>query len=168
MLHHGYAPAYSRSLMPFLGTANLTVLEFGILKGTGLAIWCDLFPKARVLGLDIDLSHFYSNQNALERRGAFKFNKPQVHEYDQLGPGEGRLRSILGDDMLDIVIDDGLHSIDSIMTTWRSAKPFLSPRFVYIIEDYAGLLEVVGSEFEGYDYRAFGILTVISSRIPDG
>ena len=69
MLHHGYGPTYARYLQPFVGARNLTVAEFGILNGTGLAIWCDLFTDARVIGLDIDLSHFEGNRSALERRG---------------------------------------------------------------------------------------------------
>ena len=53
MLHHGYGPTYARYLRPFLGGWNLTVAEFGILKGTGLAMWCDLFPDARVILRDV-------------------------------------------------------------------------------------------------------------------
>ena len=168
MLHHGYAPAYSHYLMNFFGVSNLTITEFGILRGTGLAIWCDLFPEARVMGLDIDLGHFESNRAALEQRGAFKRNKPELHEYDQLISGEGRLRQILDGRTLDVVIDDGLHSPESIITTWRSTLPFLSPRFAYIIEDYAGLIDEMGQEFDGYDCRPFGMLTVVSRGLPTG
>ena len=73
---------------PSLEAGTLIIAEFGILKGTGLAIWCDLFPDARVIGLDIDLGHFEENRSTLERRGAFKQNKPELHEYDQLVPGD--------------------------------------------------------------------------------
>jgi len=153
MLHHGYAPTYARYLQSFLGARNLTVAEFGILKGTGLAIWCDLFADAHVIGLDIDLSHFEENRSTLERRGAFQQNEPELHEYDQLVSGHGCLRQILNGKTLDIVIDDGLHSTESIITTWRSVEPFLSSRFVS------------GKEFASYDYRAFGMLTVVSRAV---
>lgn len=166
MLHHGYAPAYARYLAPLLVDKNLTVAEFGILKGTGLAIWCDLFPEARVIGFDIDLDHFADNRAALLKRGAFKHNQPEAHEYDQLVSGSERLRQILGDATLDVVIDDGLHSTESIIRTWRAVEPFLSPRFVYLIEDYADLLDVCGSEFGSFDCRAFGMLTVVSRGFP--
>src|SRR4030042_4542522 len=53
MLHHGYAKKYSEYLLPYVKKDTpLTVTEFGILKGTGLSIWCDLFQNARILGLD--------------------------------------------------------------------------------------------------------------------
>ena len=58
MLFNGYAKDYSRYLKSFDCDRRLIVAEFGILRGNGLAIWCDLFPNARVLGFDIDTSHF--------------------------------------------------------------------------------------------------------------
>lgn len=82
MFHHGYGMTYARYLALFVGQSGLTVAEFGILKGTGLAIWCDLFPNARVIGFDIDLSHFLDNRTSLERRGAFQKNAPEVYEFD--------------------------------------------------------------------------------------
>jgi hypothetical protein len=56
---HQYAEHYAKELTRLLGRkpdGDLVIAEVGILKGTGLAVWCDLFPKAIVLGLDIDLS----------------------------------------------------------------------------------------------------------------
>jgi hypothetical protein len=165
MLHQGYASIYTRYLTPFLNTGEGTLAEFGILKGTGLAIWCDLFPYARILGLDIDPTHFESNRAALMRRGAFKRNQPEIYEYDQLLDGDQQLSIMLKGRTLDIVIDDGLHSVESILMTWRSVRPHLSPRFVYFIEDHACLLDTCGKEFNGFDARAFGLMTVISAGI---
>ena len=98
----------------------------------------------------------------LSDAAAFKRNRPELHEYDQLAPGHDRLQRILKGRMLDVVIDDGLHSIDSIITTRRSVEPFLSSRCVYLIEDYAGLLDACGKEFASYDCRAIGMLTIVS------
>ena len=168
MLHHGYAPVYARFLRPFLGIQNLKLAEFGILKGTGLAIWCDLFPEACVLGFDIDPAHYQFNRAELQRRGAFRRNLPEVFEYDQLQNGTSTLTAALQGDTLDIVIDDGLHSIESIVMTWRSVRPHLSRPFVYFIEDYAGLVEQYGDEFAGFDIGSFGMMTVISAGIPQG
>lgn len=168
MLHHGYAPVYAHALKPFLGQRSLQLAEFGILKGTGLAIWCDLFPAARVLGFDIDLAHFQSNRAELQRRGAFRSNSPEVFDYDQLQDGTSKLRKALQGKTLDIAIDDGLHSIAAIVMTWRTVRPHLSSRFVYFIEDFPGLLEQCGEEFAGFDSRSFGMMTVISAGISQG
>lgn len=165
MLHNGYGSTYARYLAPFLDDRDLTVAEFGILKGTGLAIWCDLFPSARVIGFDIDLEHFEENRAALVKRGAFKTNVPELHEYDQLLHGSDQLGRVLTGKTFDIVIDDGLHSTQSIVTTWRSVRPHLSERFVYFIEDYEGLPDVCGAEFDGYNTHAVGMMTVVSRGI---
>lgn len=161
MLHHGYAPIYANYVAPLIGSKGLVVAEFGILKGTGLAIWCDLFTDSRVLGFDIDTSHFESNREALVRRGAFSRNMPEVFEYDQLIEGSAKLGKILNGQKLDVVIDDGLHSIEAIVTTWRSVKPHLSNRFVYFIEDVEGLLAHCGAEFLEFECFSHGMLTVI-------
>lgn len=161
MLHHGYAPVYAKFLQPFLGMRGLRIAEFGILKGTGLAIWCDLFPEARVLGLDIDPAHYESNRPELLRRGAFRRNSPEIFEYDQLVDGAGRLGGILKGETLDVVIDDGLHSIESIVATWRAVRPHLSSRFVYFVEDFPELPGRCGEEFAGFESRSFGMMTVI-------
>lgn len=162
MLHHGYADTYARYLAAFLGEKDLVLAEFGILRGTGLAIWCDLFPQARVLGFDIDLGHFEENFADLKRRGAFTRNQPELCEYDQLAESPASLSKLLNGQRLDVVIDDGLHSIDAIVTTWRAVAPYLSSRSVYFIEDYPDLLAACGDEFSGFDCRSFGLMTVVS------
>jgi len=165
MLHHQYAKVYASYLQPFRSGGAKALAEFGILKGTGLAIWCDLFPESRVIGLDIDPNHFEGNEEDLRQRGAFKRNKPEIYEYDQLLDGIAPLGKILNGQTLDIVIDDGLHSLDSILKTWRSVKPYLSNRFVYFIEDFSGLLDLCGSEFAGFDCHTEGLMTVVSAGL---
>ena len=142
MLHHRYADIYSRYLIPFIGRPNLTVIEVGVLKGSGLAIWADLFPNARIIGLDIDPSHFENNHVELLRRGAFSQNQPEIHVFDQLQDGPDRMSEILGGRKVDIFIDDGLHSPDAIVSSLAALRPHLADDFVVIIEDIgAGALQ---------------------------
>lgn len=161
MLHNGYAEGYAKHLARFLSADGLTLAEFGILKGSGLAMWCDLFPTARVVGLDIDLGHFERNRPELEQRGAFRENAPVLAEYDQFADGREILRDMLGGGALDIVIDDGFHSLETIRNTWRSCEPNLAERFVYFVEDFPNLLENADGEFAKYQTTAYGALTVI-------
>jgi hypothetical protein len=165
MLHNNYAPVYATYLAPFIRSGSVRcVAEFGILTGTGLAIWCDLFPKARIFGFDIDLGHFHSNIDNLLQRGAFKSGEPSVFIYDQFVDGSPLLRQVIGTGSFDVVIDDGFHSEQSILTTWRSVRPYLSERFVYFIEDYPGLLEKCPNEFAGFQARSYGALTVVTHK----
>ena len=167
MFHHRYAPIYSHYLSFFTTSGGgITLAEFGILKGSGLAIWCDLFPQARVIGFDIDPDHFEANKVNLIRRGAFISNQPCIYEYDQFLDGSDLIATVLEGRTLDIVIDDGFHSRETILATWRSVKLHLSSRFVYLIEDYAGLLDECPTEFQGYDAYSSGLMTVISAGVP--
>src|SRR5262249_3317322 len=114
------------------------------------------------IGLDVDLGHFEENRSALVKRGAFRQNKPELHEYNQLVSGRDRLEHLLDGKKLDVVIDDGLHSTESIITTWHSAAPFLAPCFVYFIEAYEDLPKVCGSTFSSHDCRTVGFLSLVS------
>lgn len=147
--YHAYARCYAEFLKPFIstpGAGRLSVVEVGILNGSGLAIWCDLFPNARVIGFDIDLSNFQANRKSLERAGAFQKNVPEVYSFDQLDSANANdvLRDVLGENRVDIVIDDGCHSIESIEITFEAIRPFFATKFVYFIED----------NFDTYDYLA--------------
>lgn len=148
MGHHGYAQKYAEYLTPFIASdKHLVVAEFGILKGTGLAIWSELFPDARILGLDIDLGHTQNNLDYLMSMGAFSRSKPELHEFDQFVENTAYLESILDGDKIDVCIDDGYHSIESIMCTMKSVMPHLSEEFVYIIEDNRDVHHEIRSTF---------------------
>ena len=45
---HNYAAQYSKYLKRFLNRHPITLVEIGILKGSGLAIWSDLFPNGEI------------------------------------------------------------------------------------------------------------------------
>lgn len=131
---HGYAPFYEKQLRPFF-ERDVVLLEVGILRGTGLALWADLFPNGRILGLDIDLSHVHENMATLRSKGAFSKNNVELHEFDQLVDGDEKMASILQGRKIDIAIDDGLHNADSIKNTFTSIFPHLKENSVYICED---------------------------------
>jgi len=136
MLHHKYAAKYSEYLLPYVTKGEPLVLaEFGILTGIGLAIWCDLFKSNRVLGFDIDLSHINDNMENLLKLGAFNGTKPELLEFDQFVDNTEYLSTILKGDLIDICIDDGFHSVESILTTLKSVMPYLADNAVYFIED---------------------------------
>ncbi len=159
---HGYAPAYAQHLRSFVrDRRRLTLLEVGILKGSGLAIWSDLFPDARILGLDIDLSHARDHWPVLEARGAFAANNVELHEFDQLGGTADDLAALLKEDRLDVVIDDGLHSEPAILGTLACVMPFLASDFVYFVEDNRDVHRVIAREYPQYLVKTYGELTVI-------
>lgn len=141
---------------------QLTIVELGILRGIGLAIWCDLFPKARVIGLDVDLSHFHENHEALVAKGAFRDNKPEVHEYDELAPGNPVLiRNILNGDSIDICIDDALHYDAAILGAMRDLMPFMRDGGVYFVEDNFKVHHKIAKAYPRNKVLAVAEMTVI-------
>lgn len=164
-LHHGYGSAYAEFLKPWIGR-NVNLIEIGILNGTGLAIWCDLFPASRVIGMDIDLENFRANLLELERLGAFSKTRPELHEFNQLDLGMARqaLAAALGDERLDIVIDDGCHSIESIEITFQAVQPHLSSEFVYFIEDNFDTYDRLAKRYPNYNWASRGEITIARNR----
>ena len=130
--------AFSRFLK-LKGTTHskvcLNFVEVGILTGTGLAIWSDLFPRSNLYGLDIDPNIFKANEPELLRRGGFKNGNAKIHKVDQYTVTETQIRTILKSETIDVCIDDGAHTIRSILTTFEAIKNNLSKQFIYIVED---------------------------------
>lgn len=166
MLRHGYASHYARELRPFIKSSEpLVIAEFGILTGLGLALWCDCFPDARIMGFDIDLTHFDSHRTILEGLGAFRKNMAEIHLYDQFVENTNLLRSILDGNRINVCIDDGHHSDESILTTLSSVKPFLAEQFAYFIEDNNTVhekIKVLHPEFLMSTHGELTILTPLS------
>lgn len=134
--YHNYAPRYAAYLQPLVGkTKRLVLAEIGILRGTGLAIWSDLFPEGRIIGLDIDLVNTDLNMPNLRSRGAFSNSNLELHRFDQFNDGESVVASILKGDKIDVVIDDGVHLDETIIKSYEASKNHLADDFVYIIED---------------------------------
>lgn len=136
MRDHGYAAKYTEYLAPYIGAdTNLVVAEFGILKGSGLAMWSELFPEARILGFDIDLSYTQKNMEFLMSQGAFVKTTPELFDYDQFVESSEYLGSVLNGAKIDICIDDGFHSVESIMCTMKSLMHHFAENFVLFVED---------------------------------
>lgn len=165
---HGYGETYEKFLRPFIARreVRLTLVEVGILNGSGLAIWCDLFPNARVIGLDIDLSNFKTNRPSLEAAGAFSVNQPELHEFNQLDFLKAKrvLADILGDTKVDMAIDDGCHSIESIEITLRAMEPHMAAEFVYFIEDNFDTYDFFAHIYKKWRWTQRGEMTIATSR----
>jgi hypothetical protein len=161
--HHGYAGVYEQYLRPFLGKPGVVVAEVGILKGTGLAIWSELFPDGRIIGLDIDLGNIRANMDNLKSHGAFSSGNLELHEYDQFVDNREMLAGILIGAKIDIFIDDGLHTPETIFRTFESMHSHLAEQFVYFIEDNATIHEEFRKMVPQYRVDHQGEMTVIYS-----
>jgi predicted O-methyltransferase YrrM len=127
---NNYAAAYATVLADLNPTV---VVELGVFQGVSMAMWCELFPEATVVGLDLDFERYSENLPNLRDRGAFRVNSPVLHEWDAYGDDVEYVRDLGG---LDLFVDDGPHTKDAIENVVRMVGPLMNPGGVYVIEDY--------------------------------
>jgi hypothetical protein len=144
---HNYSHVYESHLKDKFGR-RVVLLEIGVLTGIGLAIWSDVFASdSRIIGLDVDLSHFVDNEKNLIERGAFQNGNVKTFEFDQYVDNHDFLEQMLRGEKIDVVIDDGCHDPAAIMQTLKSIWSFLAGDFVYFVEDCRPFAKVFKNEF---------------------
>ncbi len=138
--HHYYAPIYSKFIEKYIDLDNINVAEVGVLTGSGIAIWSDVFKNGTIYGFDLDLDNYFNNKDTLVQKGAFKNNNVLVYEFDQYKDNIDYLKTI-NENKFDIVIDDATHLIKPTLNTFDSFLPNLKDSFIYIIEDIPNQFE---------------------------
>jgi len=118
-----YFEIYDRHFARFRGT-EVHVLEIGVAHGGSLRMWKDYFgPQAHVYGVDIE-----PNTKALE--------EPQIQVLvgDQASV-DFLLSVVAAVPRIDIVIDDGGHTMYQQEVTFETLFPHVSNDGVYLCED---------------------------------
>jgi len=157
-----YGGLYATYLQEYIEktyTEPLIYCEIGILLGHGLGVFSKLFPDAQLIGLDINLDRFIERfDNEFEdgdltleplNKVAFQdddinlkmpigTNRLNLYEIDQLADVDENSKTIskiLSDKKLNIIVDDGLHTHQSIVNTFKFLEPYFAKDFIYFIED---------------------------------
>lgn len=112
---------YDKIYNRYLPKDPKVVVEVGVFTGTGLRVFSDYYPNARIIGLDI-------SPETVKDPG-----RAEVHYFDQKDP-KG-MDKILNGDKIDVVIDDGLHRAFSMVNTYNYFRKYLNDNAVYFIED---------------------------------
>ena len=126
-IHH-YTERYEHHLK-HLRSKRFTLLEIGIggysrerAGGASLRMWKAFFPKAEIVGLDIQDKSFV--------------DEPRIRTHMGSQTDEELLARIAADaDDLQVIIDDGSHRSRHIRTTFRVLFPLLADGGIYAIED---------------------------------
>jgi hypothetical protein len=125
LLHkwHHYFEVYDRHFARLRGKP-INIVEFGVSQGGSLQMWRHYFGERAVIhGVDINPK-------------CKQFEEPGIHIF--IGDQQDRefLRSI-GRKIpsIDILIDDGGHTMEQQIATFEELFPRLSPNGVYLIED---------------------------------
>ena len=147
---HGnnYAPGFAELLD---GVQVNTIVELGVLTGVSLAMWCELYPDAKVVGLDVDLSRV--EWDDLVSRGAFKRNRPLMFEWDGFAPEPIREVS-----SIDVFVDDGPHKVEAIRRVAEFVKPLMNVGGRYIVEDVPEAFDVLQQVWPEHRVERWGRL----------
>jgi hypothetical protein len=131
-INHTYTPEYHRLLS---GLKVTSMLEIGIgnvplmkpivgetyRPGASLRMWRDYFPEATIYGCDIDTTVL------------FEEDRIKTFWVDQ--SSETCLKERVPDIEYDVILDDGSHDPDHMVTTFNALWDRLVPGGLYIIED---------------------------------
>ena len=158
---HHYFEIYERHFARFRDR-EVNVLEFGVWHGGSLQMWKNYFgPRARIYGVDIEPACKSLEEERIE-----------IHIGDQ---GDRKfLRSLRSSlPRIDILIDDGGHTMAQQITTFEELFDDISDEGVYLCEDthtsywpeYGGGLRRPGSYME-YAKRLIDQLNAWHTREP--
>jgi len=137
---HGYSVHYDRLFSP-LRDQPVKLLEIGAASGEGIQMWLQYFPKAQVTGVDV-----VSKTNPWNTPGSNPDPRYRFCQGDQsCTTFWACFLADFGKDW-DIIIDDGGHYSNQIITTFQCLWPELRPGGLYAIEDL-GVSYGAGSVF---------------------
>jgi cephalosporin hydroxylase len=133
---HSYIPAYENILNKIKYTAK-NVLEIGICYGGSIRLWHDYFPNATVRGADIlGLESSYENTINVSEKWHDIIDQDRIilhletDAYDQ-----SFYENTVGNIQFDFILDDGPHSLESMLIFVEKYSPLLSDNGILILED---------------------------------
>jgi hypothetical protein len=133
-LEHDYLRHYDEIFSRYRDK-EITLVEVGVAFGSSLRMWERYFPKATIVGIDIDPRC----QNHAGGRRIVEIGSQADAEF---------VRSIGNKYRPNIVIDDGSHRADHIQCTFEAMYPFVEPGGYYVVEDIMNH-SAVGSSIRG-------------------
>lgn len=118
-----YFDIYERHFSRFRGT-EVQVVEFGVHQGGSLQMWKHYFgPRCRILGVDINPACKQVEEHQIEVLIGNQEDRRFLRSLAQRVP------------RIDILIDDGGHTMRQQIATYEELFPRLHPNGVYLCED---------------------------------
>ncbi len=149
--YHDYTPNYYK-LLKHLKNRPIKLLEIGVggyqdadRGGESLEVWRDFFPKAQIVGIDIQKKEMDLGERVSILQGSqvdAEFLETLVRDH---GP-------------FDVIIDDGSHRNEHVVTSFQLLYPTLAEGGIYVVEDvqtaffprFGGSLEMTAPNSVGY------------------
>jgi cephalosporin hydroxylase len=138
-INHSYSREYYRLFEPIKYSVK-TLIEIGVgnnrtmapivgshyIPGASLKAWCDFFPNAKIIGLDIDTSVLFTS----DRIECFYMDQSSEKSIISTIDTIKKLYNNIS-----IIIDDGSHIVDHMTLSYNIFKNYLDNNGFYIIED---------------------------------
>lgn len=147
---HHYAQHYQHHFEP-LRRKKLNILEIGIggyhkpkSGGRSLRMWKSYFPKSNIFGIDI----YDKTPHDEKRIKTFQGSQTDTRFLQQVVEEMGSV---------DIIIDDGSHHNDHVITTFKFLFPLLADNGIYVVEDTQ--TSYWGAKVQDMDYGGSNDLT---------
>ncbi len=136
---HSYLPLYEKILNPIVSKAK-NVLEIGtgdfkengatdVKNGGSIWLWLDFFEKAQIYGIDILSKESVMDELHDEERFSFFGN---TNAYDSNFVTRNFIRKNI---KFDLIIDDGPHTLESMIDCIKLYHDLLTENGIMIIED---------------------------------
>ena len=119
--HRDYLRHYEKRFAPLRDT-ELNLIEIGVLDGASARMWAKFFTKAQIIGVDINPDC----RRHAEGRVRIEIGSQDDPEF---------LHRLVAAHPPRIIIDDGSHRSDHIISTFERLFPTLPPGGYYIVED---------------------------------
>lgn len=161
---HSYLNTYTELLTPYVNK-KITLLEIGVKNGGSSLLWNDFLPEANIIMIDLE--------NLISDTVIEKLDSSRCVFYLGDAYSNNTIDTILKDypKGLDVVIDDGPHSLESQILCIRRYLPLLNKGGCLIIEDIQNIenlntLQLITKEF--YNIESEGVdLRTIKNRYDD-
>jgi len=140
--YHSYIEKYDEIFGPYKYEI-FNFLEIGCLTCGSIKMFNEFFTQAHIYGLDNwtqstdHIGHILSNKGIdLEKiKEDIDLNYPRVHLKTCDSTNVEQVKSRLGDVKFKFIIDDGDHSPEAQLQTFKNFFPFLEYNGIYIVED---------------------------------
>ncbi len=120
--YHSYIDGMYENLLKNHRSSALNVLEIGVDNGASIMMWREYFDMANIVSIDIKECIQLQNRERIRHIAADAYSHDTINLFD--------------DKMFDIIIDDGDHSLPSMIFVVKEYTKKLKDNGLLIIEDF--------------------------------
>jgi GR25 family glycosyltransferase involved in LPS biosynthesis/cephalosporin hydroxylase len=122
---HSYLDLYNTLLLPKKNTAK-NVLEIGIQRGGSIRLWSDFFTNAHVYGVDVMESRYV--WEGIRKNNITLYTSTDGYDTNFVKTAFSNIR-------FDFMLDDGPHTLESMIQFIHLYSPLMTQDGILIIED---------------------------------